>query len=246
MPAATQESDVRILLIDDDVELCALMKEFFTAKGMHVEAANDGRRGLSMALEGGHDVLLLDAMMPYLDGFELLRQLRTRSKVPVIMLTARTDGADRIAGLEAGADDYLPKPFSPPELAARIGALMRRSNWSRTLPKDTLEVNGVRLDPGSRTAYADARAVELTGIEYEILELLLRNAGRAISRDELMTILYQRESTPFDRSIDVHVSRLRKKLGPERTFIRSIRGVGYLFCTAAQSESEIAAEADAP
>jgi two-component system response regulator CpxR len=222
-------SDVSILLVDDDVELCALMRKFFTRNGIAIEVVHDGHRGLARALNGGHDLVLLDVMLPSLEGFELLRQVRRRSQVPVIMLTARTAQADRILGLNAGADDYLPKPFGPEELLARIRAVLRRVDARRRSEVEVLEVGPVKLVPGTREALCEGRTVRLTSIEFEVLELLLRTAGRVLSRDALMTSLYQRRATPFDRSIDVHISHIRKKLKHHGELIQTIRGIGYLF-----------------
>ncbi len=221
--------DLSVLLVDDDTELAALMQEFFAQRGFRLEPVYDGARGLARALEGKFDLLLLDVMMPGLDGFEMLRHFRRRSQTPVIMLTARTEQRDRIAGLDAGADDYLPKPFSPEELLARIRAVLRRSGRSAVTADDIVEVNRVRLNSGTRSVRCDGNDVEVTSIEFDILEILVRSAGRVVSRDELMNILHQRESTPFERSLDVHVSHLRKKLEAGRTLIRTIRGVGYQF-----------------
>jgi two-component system response regulator CpxR len=220
---------VSILLIDDDVELCELMREFFEQNGMRLEAEHDGRRGLAQALHGGHDLILLDVMMPGLDGIELLRQLRRRSPIPVIVLTARTAQADRVLGLDAGADDYLPKPFGPEELLARVRAVLRRVDAAWRVRPEVLETGPIRLTPATREAWCDERALGLTSIEFDILELLVRSAGRAVSRDEVMTILHQRRITPFDRSLDVHVSHIRKKLGRRGALIRTVRGVGYFY-----------------
>jgi two-component system response regulator CpxR len=222
-------SDLSLLLVDDDTELAALMQEFFAQRGVALETAFDGARGLARALEGRFDLLLLDVMMPGLDGFEMLRHFRRRSQTPVIMLTARTEQRDRIAGLDAGADDYLPKPFSPEELLARIRAVLRRTERAGLTRDEVIEVNCVRLDSRSRSVRMDGAEIELTAIEFDILEILVRSAGRVVSRDELMNILHQRESTPFERSVDVHVSHLRKKMEANRSLIRTIRGVGYQF-----------------
>jgi two-component system response regulator CpxR len=227
--------DLSVLLVDDDTELAALMQEFFAQRGFRLETAYDGARGLARALDGKFDLLLLDVMMPGLDGFEMLRHFRRRSQTPVIMLTARTEQRDRIAGLDAGADDYLPKPFSPDELLARIRAVLRRTGRPVFAADETLEVNRVRLNTGARTVKYDGHEVDLTAIEFDILEILVRSAGRVVSRDELMNILHQREATPFERSVDVHVSHLRKKFEANRALIRTIRGVGYQF---AAGESE--------
>ncbi len=228
----SRKAGADLLLVDDDTELCSLMSAFFSQHGFRMEARHDGRRGLSRALEGGFDLLLLDVMLPGLDGFELLRQLRRRSSVPVIMLTARTEQPDRVMGLNAGADDYLPKPFGPDELLARIQAVLRRAGHRLTGQSETIEVNGIRLNSGTREVWRDKTRVEVTSIEYDILDLLMRSAGRVVSRDELAAVLYQREATPFDRSVDVHVSHLRKKLeSRDRVLIRTVRGVGYMFCS---------------
>ncbi len=168
-------------------------------------------------------------MLPGLDGFELLRQIRRRSQVPIIMLTARTAKADRLAGLDAGADDYLPKPFDPDELVARIRAVLRRSARYPSPTRDVLDVNGVRLSPATREVWSDGAVVELTTIEFDILDLIIRSAGRVVSRDELTAVIHQRPASPLDRSLDVHVSHLRKKLGENGGLIRTVRGVGYLF-----------------
>jgi len=173
-------------------------------------------------------------MMPKMDGFAVLRQIRRRSPVPVIMLTARTEHGDRIEGLNAGADDYLPKPFSPEELLARIQAVLRRAGRGSSLKPESIEVNGVRLNPGTREVFRDGAPVEVTSIEYDILETLVRSAGRAVSRDDLARLLYNRQANPLERSLDVHVSHLRRKLEQGKTLIRTIRGVGYLFAAGEQ------------
>src|SRR3954447_21862685 len=174
-----------ILLIDDDVELCELMREFFEQHNFRLELVHEGRRGLSQALHGGHDLVLLDVMMPGVDGINLLRQVRRRSLIPVIVLTARTAQADRVLGLDAGADDYLPKPFGPDELLARVRAVLRRADGSWRIPAEILEMGPIRLVPATREAWCDERAMGLTTIEFDILELLVRSAGRAVSRAEV-------------------------------------------------------------
>jgi two-component system response regulator CpxR len=222
-------SSVRsILLIDDDVELYELLQVFLGQHGMDLEAAQDGRRGLIRALSGDHDLILLDVMMPDLDGFEVLRMIRRQSQVPVIMLTARTTQADRVAGLDAGADDYLPKPFGTAELLSRIRAVLRRAGRG---PREVevLEAGGVRVIPSAREILSDGAAVSLTTVEYDILEFLVHAAGRVVSRDELTAALFRRRASPLDRTIDMHVSNLRKKLGPNGALIRTVRSVGYLF-----------------
>jgi two-component system response regulator CpxR len=223
-----------ILLIDDDMELCGLMFEFFAQHGIDVVTAHDGEQGLNAAFNGTYDLILLDVMMPKMDGFAVLRQIRRRSPVPVIMLTARTEHGDRIDGLNAGADDYLPKPFSPDELLARIQAVLRRAGRGSSLKPESIEVNGVRLNPGTREVFREGAPVEVTSIEYDILETLVRSAGRAVSRDDLARLLYNRQANPLERSLDVHVSHLRRKLEHGKTLIRTIRGVGYLFAAGEQ------------
>jgi two-component system, OmpR family, response regulator CpxR len=204
------------------------MEEFFEQQGFVCRMAYNGPDGLREALSGAYDVVLLDVMMPGFDGFEVLRRLRAESDVPVIMLTARTESSSRILGLETGADDYLPKPFEPLELVARIRAVLRRARPS-AVSNAPMEISGVRMEPANRRLYHRGDLVDVTTIEYDILETLMRSAGRVVSRDELMQRLYQRDSSPFDRSIDVHISHLRKKLEGTRELIRTIRGVGYQF-----------------
>jgi len=218
---------MRLLIVDDDMELCSLLKEFLQREGFTVECVHDGRNGLEAAKQGNYDLIVLDVMLPGLDGFELLKQLRRESRVPVLMLTARGEDIDRIVGLELGADDYLPKPFNPRELTARVKAILRRTEAK--VNRGRVEVNGVVLDPGTREVTSDGKPIEVTTLEFDILEHLMRNAGRVVSRDGLMESLYNRKATPFDRSIDMHVSHLRRKLEGERPVIKTIRGVGYQF-----------------
>ncbi len=221
---------VRLLVIDDDTELCALLAEFLTREGFAVAIENDGRKGLDRAYRGEHDLIVLDVMLPGMDGFEILKRLRQHSRVPVLMLTARGEDVDRIVGLDLGADDYLAKPFNPRELVARIRAILRRIQGKPSGGR--IEVNGVLLDPGTREVFRDNNPVPTTTLEFDILEILMRQAGRVVSRDALMENLYNRKSTPFDRSIDMHVSHLRKKLEGGSELIKTIRGAGYQFCTA--------------
>jgi two-component system response regulator CpxR len=226
---------VSTLIIDDDTELCALLEEFMKREGLEVTFAHDGVHGLDRALAGGFDLIVLDLMLPGLDGFQLLKRLRAQSKVPVLMLTARGEEVDRIVGLDLGADDYLPKPFNPRELLARIRAILRRV---QVRGKGRIEVNGVVVDPGTREVFCDDHPVEMTTLEFDILETLVRGAGSVVSRDALMESMYNRKSTPFDRSIDMHVSHLRRKLETTRTLIKTVRGVGYQFCRSADDSTE--------
>ncbi len=221
---------VHVLLIDDDRELCQLLRTFLEREGFSVESVHDGIAGLEAARATTASIVILDVGLPRLDGFGLLRKLRESSRIPVLMLTARGDDIDRIVGLEIGADDYLPKPFNPRELTARIRAILRRAESHTAEPGERLQVNGVRADPASRHVLCDSRKIELTTVEFDILIALMQSAGRVLSRDALMEALYQRKAAPFDRTIDVHISHLRRKLECGRTIIRTIRGVGYQFC----------------
>ena len=228
---------MRILVIDDDVELASLLRTFLEREGFQPEFAHDGRSGLDRALQGGLDLIVLDVTLPGIDGFEVLRRLRQQSRVPVIMLTARGEDVDRIVGLEIGADDYLPKPFNPRELAARIRAIHRRVQTPELSSR--IEVNGVTLDQGSREVFCDDKQVELTTVEFDILEQLMRAAGRVLSRDALMEALYNRKATPYDRSMDMHISHLRKKLEcGGKVLIKTIRGVGYQFCRTSEEAAD--------
>src|ERR1051325_3768205 len=184
-PPACYIRAVRILIIDDDAELCALLEEFLRREGYQSACENDGRRGLEAALHGGFSLIVLDVMLPGMDGFEILRRLRQHSKVPVLMLTARGEDTDRIVGLELGADDSLPNPFNSRELVARIRAILRRME-PRDAPAARVEVNGIAIDPGSRSVWRRGEPVEVTTFEFDILETLMRTAGRAVSRDALM------------------------------------------------------------
>ena len=208
MPETNAERAARsILLIEDDRDLCSLMRDYFMQHGFSIEAAHDGRQGLARAIEGDFELVIVDVMLPVLDGFEVLRQLRKRSATPVIMLTARTARDDRIAGLDAGADDYLPKPFEPEELLARIRAVLRRSGGSQP-PSPQVSAGGVELNLNSREAWYLGERIEITSIEFDVLELLVRAAGRTVSRDELAAAIYQRRSTPYERSLDVHAAEI--------------------------------------
>lgn len=222
-----------LLLVDDDAELCSLMRDYLTARGFEIASVYDGIAGLKAALEQSYDLVILDVMLPQLGGFEVLRQLRRRSQVPVLMLTARVDERDRIEGLEAGADDYLVKPFGVGELLARIRALLRRAH-AKPIRSGPMEIGAVRLHPDTRDVWCGGARVALTALEFSLLELLMHSAGRIVSREEISAALYQRTLNPYDRSLDVHISNLRKKLEGQKTrnrepVIRTIRGVGYLF-----------------
>ena len=230
---------VAALLVDDDARLPGLLKSFLEPQGVDVTTATGGAAALEALERETFDVVILDVMMPGMDGLETLRRIRAMSSVPVLMLTARGDETDRIVGLELGADDYLPKPFNPRELAARIRAILRRYEPRTDAPSSRLEVNGVLLDPGTREVFSNGKQVELTTFEFDILEMLMRSAGRVLSRDALMENFYNRKATAFDRSIDMHISHLRKKLERGDNLIKTIRGVGYQF---ARTPEDAAAE----
>jgi DNA-binding response OmpR family regulator len=223
-------------MIDDDTELCSLLDEFFREQGLDATFAHNGSDGLDRLRKGTIDLIILDVMLPGSDGFEILKQIRKESGVPVIMLTARGDNVDRIIGLELGADDYVPKPFNARELLARIRAVLRRERVSRHGP-ERLEVGDVVMDLGAREVRCGRKPVDLTTLEFDILEMLMRAAGRVLTRDQIMENLYDRSVSPFDRSIDLHVSHLRKKLGSDVPRIKTVRGNGYQFIRASQDES---------
>ena len=218
-----------LLLIDDDAELCSMMQEFFAENGHRVTAVHNGRDGLARALEGQYDLVILDVMLPQINGFTLLHQIRRQSAVPVIMLTARAHRSDRIEGLDKGADDYLVKPFDPDELLSRIRAVLRRIAGSHHLNDTVTRFGEIRIDGNKREVWKGKRLVDLTAMEFDIFDLLARSAGRIVSRDEITEGLFERKATSSDRSLDVHISRLRKKLESGHTLIRTIRGVGYVF-----------------
>jgi two-component system response regulator CpxR len=225
---------VHILLVDDDTELSSMLGEFLEREGFTVSSEHEGYGGLDRARKPGVDLVVLDVMLPGIDGFEILRRLRADSKVPVIMLTARGEDVDRIIGLDLGADDYLAKPFNPKELAARIRSVLRRYEARpNAAGAGRVEAEGIVLDPGSRGVTVHGKPVDLTPFEFDILELLMRNAGAVLSRDALMENFYNRKATPFDRSIDMHISHLRRKIEGGEALIKTIRGVGYQFCRAA-------------
>lgn len=223
-----------VLIIDDDIELCGLVSEYLQAEGFHVEASYDGERGLDRAMGGNYVLVILDVMLPGLNGFEVLRRIRSTSKIPVLLLTARGEDVDRIVGLEIGADDYLPKPFNPRELVARIRAILRRTERPDDAERgpDLVRVGDIELDPATRSVRHHGEPVELTSVEFNLLEVLLREAGRVVTRERLVYAVLSRKFSPFDRSIDMHVSKVRKKLGDSESgteHIKTVRGVGYIF-----------------
>jgi DNA-binding response OmpR family regulator len=223
-----------ILIIDDDTELCELITEYLEDEGLDVDSVHDGVAGVERCLSNEPDLVILDVMLPGLGGFAVLSKIRETSKVPVIMLTARGEEVDRIVGLEMGADDYLPKPFNPRELVARIRAILRRTVGTAGAGEESamIIVDDLEMDIGSRRVSCSLGDVDLTGAEFAVLETLVRAAGTVVSRDELSRRALGRRASAFDRSLDVHLSNLRKKLGQlpgggER--IKTVRGVGYLY-----------------
>jgi two-component system response regulator CpxR len=221
----------RVLIIDDDVELCRLLAERLSSEDFSIEAIHNGQRGLERVLSEDYALVILDLMLPGMKGLDVLRHVRERSAVPVLILTARGEDVDRIVGLEIGADDYLPKPFNPRELIARIRAILRRTQYANkgTAP---LVVDDVRLDRTARETWVNKKRIDLTSVEFSLLEALLHHAGQVVTREHLTEAVLGRKLGPFDRVIDVHVSNVRRKLAHaadagER--IKAIRGSGYLF-----------------
>jgi DNA-binding response OmpR family regulator len=227
----------RILVVDDDLDLCELLAKYLRREGFEFEMVHNGEAGVSAALSGAFSLIILDVMLPNMNGFEVLSQIRTRTQTPVLMLTARGDDIDRIVGLEMGADDYLAKPFNPRELVARIRAILRRSRLETETAAgaavpERLTIGDIDLDKATRVVTRDGEPLALTAVEFDLLDALMRAAGRIVPREELVKAILGRDLTPYDRSIDTHVSNLRKKLGHyvdgvER--IKTVRGVGYIY-----------------
>ena len=210
------------------------MVEYLQAEGFVIDCVHDGESGLKKATAGEYLLAVLDVMLPGINGFEVLRRIRATSRLPVLLLTARGEDVDRIVGLEIGADDYLPKPFNPRELVARIRAILRRTraDGSGSPPApDIVRVGEIELDPASRTVRMEGKPVDLTSVEFNLLEVLLREAGRVVPRERLVNAVLSRKFSPFDRSIDMHISKVRKKLGATENdeHIKTVRGVGYIF-----------------
>jgi DNA-binding response OmpR family regulator len=217
----------RVLLIDDDPRLPELLSEYLGQNGVTLSHAPDGARGLVQLEAGGFDAVLLDVMMPGMDGLEVCRRIRAKSSVPIVMLTARGDETDRVVGLEMGADDYLPKPFSPRELLARLRAVLRRARPE--VVTEQLTVGGLSVDVPARRATKDGKALDLTGIEFDILAALMRRAGRVVPRDALLSEAGRSDVVVGERTVDVHISHLRQKLGDDPpSLIKTVRGVGYV------------------
>ncbi len=224
----------KLLIIDDDVELCNLLVEYLGSEGFSCSVENNGTTGQEKILEENFDLVILDVMLPGTSGLEILGRVRQSSQVPVLMLTARGEESDRITGLELGADDYLAKPFNPRELSARIKAVLRRFNrdLQPSTGKRVLESAGIKLDPFSRTLYLQEKPQKLTSIEFDFLEALMKRAGEIVTRETLSQEVLERDFSPLDRSIDVHIGQLRKKIGTREDGeprIKTIRGTGYIF-----------------
>ncbi|QTE86349.1 response regulator [Shewanella algae] len=224
----------RILLIDDDLGLAELLGQLLELEGFELTLAHDGQSGLELAIANDYDLILLDVMLPKLNGFEVLRELRGKKQTPVLMLTARGDEIDRVVGLEIGADDYLSKPFNDRELVARIRAIIRRANITpQDIPQSGIQTIGdLSLDSARQEAYCNEQLLLLTGTEFSLLYTLANQAGELIGKDELSETVLGKKLMPFDRSLDMHLSNLRKKL-PERSDgrprVKTIRGKGYIW-----------------
>jgi DNA-binding response OmpR family regulator len=222
------QTAINALLVEDDLRIGQLTQDYLEKNGLKVTRCTDGQRGLEEARRGHFDIILLDLMLPNKSGWEICREVRERSDVPIILLTAKTEEADRVMGLELGADDYVAKPYSARELLARIHALLRRAQGKVGPAKKRLEVGELALDPGARRAWHAGNKLTLTSYEFSILQVLMERAGRILSRDQLMELAKGSNDEAFDRSIDVHIFRLRQKLGDEaKQLLKTIRGAGY-------------------
>jgi DNA-binding response OmpR family regulator len=232
--SAAASGRTRVLIIDDDRKLCRLIRDYLEPMGYEIEMAHTGPEGLEKALQGNFNALILDLMLPGMDGFEVLKKLRHTSDVPVLMLTGRGEEPDRIVGLEIGADDYLPKTFSTRELLARLRAITRRAGRKAAAasePTEEIVVGPLRVRPASRTALLKDQALVLTPVEFDLLACLAQAKGRVKTREQLLDSISDRNYDVFDRSIDVHISALRKKLGDDPKnprFIKTLRVAGYL------------------
>jgi len=222
---------MKLLMIDDDTGLCELLSEYLSAQGFSIQTAHDGQQGLELALQNDYALILLDVMLPSIDGFEVLKQLRQSKLTPVIMLTAKGEDFDRIFGLELGADDYIPKPFNHRELLARVKAITRRIEHINSVSNKKLSLNGITINFAAREASVNNTTLTLTGTEYEILALLVKHAPDVISKEQISEEVLGRRLASFDRSIDMHVSNIRKKIAEHIAGekIKTIRGTGYVF-----------------
>lgn len=233
---ALEESPTRLLMVEDDERLAQLTTRYLEQYGIKVTHVADGREAIGIASQGCFDLILLDLMLPSCDGIEVCRALRAKLDVPIIIVTARSDEADRVLGLEIGADDYVAKPFSSRELLARIRAQVRRARGRAGPRSSPLRVGRIEVDPGGLRASIDGKPLQLTGYEFTLLKALVERAGRVLTRDQLLAMANREADAVFDRSIDGHISRLRQKLGddPRRpTMLKTIRGAGYMLATGA-------------
>jgi len=224
-------TSIKVLLVEDDERLAQLTARYLESHGVLVTLATTGPEGQAEALRRQYDCLVLDVMLPGRDGIEVTRELRARTDVPIVMVTARTEEADRVLGLEVGADDYVSKPFSPRELLARIRATVRRVRGQAGPTQQTVQVGGLVLDPQKMTVTLDGQPIEVTAYEFSILRALAQRPGRVLSREQLLDLAKGSAELSFDRSIDVHVSRLRAKLGDDSRnpkILKTVRGAGYL------------------
>jgi len=232
----TQRPNPRLLVVDDDRDLCHLLTQYFETEGFTLSVVHTGGEGVKTAIEGNHEFIVLDVMLPDKKGFDVLREIRTRVRTPVLMLTAKGDEFDRVLGLELGADDYLPKPFSPRELIARISAILRRSGWQSESTSGSrppvIRSGDIELDLAARTVSKAGEPLKLTTAEFDLLRAFCEGQGQVLTREALVEKVLDRKFSPFDRSIDLHISNLRRKLGPQSNGsdrIRSVRGIGYLY-----------------
>lgn len=240
MSHSVADMTTRLLLVDDDTELTTLLKELLGHEGFEVDTLPGGKAAATRITDGTYSLVILDVMMPDVNGFEVLRQIRRVSSVPVILLTARGEDVDRIVGLELGADDYVPKPFNPRELTARIRAVLRRFERPENVSvRQSVSVDDVALDPASRTVTCNGNRIDLTSVEFDILRALLESAGETVARETIAERVLGRHFDPFDRSVDMHISKLRRKLGnrpgTDEERIKTIRGVGYIYTRPAQA-----------
>jgi DNA-binding response OmpR family regulator len=234
-PEETMRKHAHLLIVDDDPDLCELVRRYLESEGFAISVVHSGAEGSHAGTSGNYDLIVLDVMLPDMRGFDVLRELRSRVRTPVLMLTAKGDEFDRVLGLQMGADDYLAKPFSPRELIARIGAILRRSGWQSEQAKPrplSIKSGDLELDLAGHSASRSGKPLHLTSAEFGLLHAFLDSPGQVLSREALAERVLGREFSPFDRSIDLHVSNLRQKLGPQTNGaerIRSVRGVGYLY-----------------
>ncbi len=221
----------KVLITDDDIELISLLKEYMEPEGFEIDTAHDGESASQKALSNDYDIIVLDVMMPKMNGFDALKHIRQQSAVPILMLTARGEDVDRIVGLEMGADDYMPKPFNPRELVARMRAVLRRTQNTQH-PNNSITLGSITLDHATRIVSHEGNNLDLTSTEFNLLEMLMRNAGTVISKSQLCEQVLDRKLSAYDRSIDMHLSNIRKKFGKyldSNIPIKTVRGIGFMY-----------------